>query len=663
MKRMFAAVALLASVGLLLKLAYQPLSGHRPLQESFPSSTIQQPNSPEPGLVERYRDRPEQERAVVARVWEKFRLMAEAIDRTDGYRGLELLDRFDLEAIFLYEKHPKEFKQLRELLNDQAAAEILVRWREYFGLKRGDDSDRGTLITEIGRLSGSQRQLVARFPNILPLMLADASGISEIVATFDENEKDLADAFVILSLISLESGSANVRTAERTLERHGKLALDGFRILGAEGFSLVDRFGDVFREIGTSAPLDQVLILSRVNSDYLAELLRSHRPESVAHQLAHLFSVGPKLVEAVGGHPDALRLAIEHGDRGEKALLRAGPDAAEVIYGGFTNSDLQKKAVIAIGDHGAMAVAILDKYATDPDFRSILLQYGSDIIPPIAHADASPQLLAELQTKQNRSFKENLANLVLFASGESGQATIRQIKDDGLERVTSLNANELKFYQFLPTYDMLHLGNVLRSGYTPTSGEMAWALIDGCFVVVDALSLATIQLEGAVVSEAVRSEIKAVVREGAKVSGREVAGSAGESVGKKLTRIDPRLLKGGTEIGEAGAERLAKLWAVRSAGGTYQVLRRVPEALAMLPLARVVDLARPFCSKAGIRLTTWTPVRLWKDGVEVVSRIPPGRGLKYLAAQVTLAEVGFVGFKKMEEHLSSRRPTSRLFAE
>jgi hypothetical protein len=45
-----------------------------------------------------------------------------------------------------------------------------------------------------------------------------------------------------------------------------------------------------------------------------------------------------------------------------------------------------------------------------------------------------------------------------------------------------------------------------------------------------------------------------------------------------------------------------------------------------------------------------------RDGTEVLFRIPPQRGLKYLAAQSIQAGVGVVGFQKMEEHLASRRP-------
>jgi len=40
---------------------------------------------------------------------------------------------------------------------------------------------------------------------------------------------------------------------------------------------------------------------------------------------------------------------------------------------------------------------------------------------------------------------------------------------------------------------------------------MTWALVDGCFVVADALSLAAVQPEGVVAAEAARSEIKAAL--------------------------------------------------------------------------------------------------------------------------------------------------------
>src|SRR5205823_4901251 len=139
---------------------------------------------------------------------------------------------------------------------------------------------------------------------------------------------------------------------------------------------------------------------------------------------------------------------------------------------------------------------------------------------------------------------ESLAKSVLFLAGDNGQATIRTIKNEGIERVAALNATELKYYQFLPLYDLLHLGNVLARGYTPTSGELTWALVDGCFVVVDALSLAAVQPEGVAASEAARVEVKAATRAAAQVVGRELVENGTETATRALAR-------GGVEQGLA----------------------------------------------------------------------------------------------------------------
>ncbi len=223
---------------------------------------------------------------------------------------------------------------------------------------------------------------------------------------------------------------------------------------------------------------------------------------------------------------------------------------------------------------------------------------------------------------------------------------IRTIKDDGLERVAQLSDSHIQFYQFLPMYDVVHLGNVLRQGYAPTSGEMAWALVDGCFVVADALSLAAVQPEGAVAAEAIRSEVKGAVRQGIGSAAGQLAVVGGELSGEALVR------RGTAQI----SERLAHWWTVRSAGGIYRLLRRLPEALPQLSLGQITQMAGPLCTKAGIRLTAWRPVRFLRNGAEVLLRIPPQRGLKYLSAQMLQASVGVVGFRKMEEHLASRRP-------
>jgi hypothetical protein len=657
MKRIFALVILLAALGVLTKLAFKPgLPVARRESESGTAATgqvgVKPTKDPLVNLAQRYSEGTALERALVARVAERFRQTAIAVERTDGLRGLRLLDRLDLEAVYLYDKHPSEFRRLRELMSDAAAADVLLHWREYFGLKRADDTDRAVLVSELAALSPRERKLAARYPAALPLLLADPSGTSELIEAFQSDNASLGEALSVLSLISLEHGAADLRAATRTLENHRELALDAFRQHGLEGFALVCLYAPVLDALGTALPLEQSLILLRVNSQYLDELLLTHRPETVAGHLRHVGATG--LVEAAAGSAEGLRLVVEYGDRGERALASAGSDAADVVFGDFSDPVLRDKAVTALGAHGPMALVVLDKYGHDPDFREILRAHGAAVIPPVAQADTGPEVLTVLQSKERRSFTESLAKLALLASGDNGQAVIRMIKNDGLDRVAYLNRGDIRYYQFLPLYDVLHLGNVLGSGHSPTSGEMTWALVDGCFVVLDVLSLTAMQPEGAVAAEAVRSEVKAAAREGARSLGRELTEAGGESVGKSLARSGAA---GSAAASAADAtRRLSRWWAVRSAGGVYQVMRRVPEALPRMSLTQVVSMAQPLCAKAGLRLSRWRPFELLRQGVSVPFRIPPERGLKYVAAQMLQASVGVVGFQKMEEHLASRRP-------
>jgi hypothetical protein len=442
----------------------------------------------------------------------------------------------------------------------------------------------------------------------------------------------------------------------RTFDHHGPLALEAFRLHGLEGFALISLYGPILEALGDALPLDQSLILLQVNADDIDELLRTHRPETVAGHLRHAAAAG--LTDVVGGGPHALRLMVEYGGPGERALRRAGLDAADVVFGDFSDATLRRQAVDALATHGSMALAMLDKYAPDPDFREILQTHGAAVIPPIAQADAGPETLAYLGAKPRRSFTESLALAALFASGDNGQATIRTIKKDGLQRVAQLNQSEIQFYQFLPLYDVIHLGNVVRRGYSPTSSEMTWALVDGCFVVTDVLSLAAVQPEGVFATESIRTEVKAAVREGARYVGRELTESGAESAVKALARHEARtgVERGGTLGPARMSGRLARWWTVRKAGGIYHVLRQVPEALPRLSLEEISQMAGPLSAKAGMRLSAWRPIRLLRDGTEVVLRIPPQRGLKYLGAQAIQAGVGVVGFQKMEEHLASRRP-------
>jgi hypothetical protein len=295
-----------------------------------------------------------------------------------------------------------------------------------------------------------------------------------------------------------------------------------------------------------------------------------------------------------------------------------------------------------------MALAMLAKYAPDPDFREVLRRYGPRVIPPVAQSDPAPEALAALRSKAEKSWKERLAQGMLAASRESGQGTIRLIKADGIERVEALNSSSTTFVQFLPMYDLLHLGRVLGRGHTPTTGELAWAVVDGAFVVADVLSLSALQPQGAVAAEAARSELRAASREAVERAARELTEEAADAAGKAAAR----------ETAEASAERVARWWAVRQAGGLYQVLRRMPEALPHMTLQQLTRMAGPLCGKAGLRLSTWAPVRLVKDGASTLLAVPQKAWVECLGHNALAAGVGYGAMLKMEEFLQSKRPAT-----
>ena len=157
MKRTLAAVVLLTALGIFFKLALKEnrqdprASRHAPATHSSDTAPAQVDR--EAALRAKY----PAHRELVDRVLDRYHHTALEVEQTDGLRGLTLLDAMDLEAIFLYERHPNEFRSLAETLDDRSAADLLVHWSSYFGLKRADDVDREVLIAEIARLAPSRR--------------------------------------------------------------------------------------------------------------------------------------------------------------------------------------------------------------------------------------------------------------------------------------------------------------------------------------------------------------------------------------------------------------------------------------------------------------------------------------------------------------------------
>ena len=193
MKRAFAIAALVAAVAVLTKLTFKPVvpdssSSSVPIAHSPNSSadegTAAHPD-PKSGLIAKYRSSPPEILDTVARVAERFGRNAQD-DRADRRSARAGAARpagpgGDLPL----RKASRRIPPAARLSGQDAAADLLLHWREYFGLKRADDTDRGILIAQIASLTPAQQRLAARYPSALPLILADPAGVTGAGRTND----------------------------------------------------------------------------------------------------------------------------------------------------------------------------------------------------------------------------------------------------------------------------------------------------------------------------------------------------------------------------------------------------------------------------------------------------------------------------------------------
>ena len=255
-----------------------------------------------------------------------------------------------------------------------------------------------------------------------------------------------------------------------------------------------------------------------------------------------------------------------------------------------------------------MALAMLDKYAADPDFREILRGHGAAVIPPIASTDSGA-----LERSPISGARQAHVHRVARPGGPLRLRRQRPGDDphDQERRPRARGPARSNQRPVLPVPSLVRRdppGQRPATGLCADVGRNDLGVVDGCFVITDVLSLAALQPEGAVAAEAVRSEVKAAVREGAKTVS-ETSSSSRHRVGRKV--LGPRRggnrARGSRESGRVSGRKKAGAMVVRCdpAGGLYQVLQAVSRSPAAAEPGPVDRDGGPAGAKAGLRLSRW----------------------------------------------------------
>jgi hypothetical protein len=422
-----------------------------------------------------------------------------------------------------------------------------------------------------------------------------------------------------------------LRSAIGVLDRYDNLAIEATQALGPAGFLLVERYGSVLEEVHAELGLKHALAVVAASMDDLDILLQSYRPRSIADAMRHLNNSG--LLEVAAGTPNALRLVVEFGNDGESVLKVCGPRVAELIYSVYPEGRIRNAVVQAIVQGGLTAAVAAEKHGSAPQFQRIIERDGALAILAVASACSAEEARQFLADKPERSWTESLALTALRLAGDSGTKTIHMIDRDGLERAETVANSNLNFYQFLPLYDLSHLGGIVVKGYLPTRGEFVWAGVDAALIAVDVVSLLTFQPEGVVASEAARTGIKASARTTVKKGTRTVVSQATSSATSHAALVASRQVM--REAGESVMEQAATLGA------------RTAETAG-------AELAETLARRSTIRITQTQAAsggrHLMAYGHGTTSR----RLVKYVAANGAQAAVGLVAVRKMEEYLEGR---------
>ncbi len=498
-----------------------------------------------------------------------------SIGRQYHRAGLETLDLFGEEAIFLAEKQPDDFRELTQItqLDDELFALTNGRWRQAV-LQWATAGNLSIYLKQLDALDAEDRRILIDLPEALPLLIGKSPIANRMLKKYGMEAWHLFQSIDMRDSESVERVASALREIGEPMLRvnrtYGPSISWIFVPSKRDSQATVPRlFGEAISTMGEDAA--SALFLS--NFTDMQQLLFDEKRDAdeIRSALAFLSAHdNPDVRDWAADSPYTIRLLLETFNGlpiGQDVFARLGPPVATLLYqpGGYganpnneplsTNKDTEIErlaTLLTLRDLGWQSFALLAEYQDNMQMRDLLRR-------------------EELIRDRTSPFISKIF-LQLSASNdvEGELAIIAKKTVDQLMRETYPPTTTEKIVDWVPGYAALKTGNAWLRGDYVSGMEATFAVIDG----------ATIAFGGAKI---MTQAVKTVAKKGTQQS---------------VQNVGSQILK---EALEEGSEGFAKRIFGRLPGGMTATLRILRSNGTKIDVTSMARSATAIGNKLGLR--------------------------------------------------------------
>lgn len=497
------------------------------------------------------------------------------IGRQHGRAGLETLDLFGDDAIYLAEKQPDDFRELTRItrLDDDLFAATNGRWRQAT-LEWATAGTLGVYLKQLEALDADDRTILIDLPEALPLLIGKTPTANAML------KRHGLEAWQLFQMVDLRDVQSVERVAN-ALQETGEPMLQMNRLYGqAISWMFVPS------ELDDQAQVPRLLgeAISTMGEDAVAALFLSnfadiqrlvfeegHNAEEIRSAIAFLAShENPDVRDWAADSPYTLRLLLEVFDDmpiGQTVFTQLGPPVATLLYqpGGYG-------AIVYRADSTTRKLMNTERLATLLALRDLGWQ-GFVLLAEYQDNMLMRELLRREELIQDRNsplVSQIFLDLASSSDVEGKLAVIAQKSAEQLRKETYPATTSEKVADWVPGYAVLKTGGAWLRGDYVSGMEATFAVIDG----------ATLAFGGAkIISQAVKTVGKKGTQQGVK------------SIGLRIAK----------EAVEEGSEGFAKRMFGRLPGGITATLRTLRTNGAKLDVTSLARSATATGKKLGLR--------------------------------------------------------------